>query len=149
MTSPSRRLGRPARRQPTADSRQPTAEELDTLAADVHPQVDANTDTNKVVRLAHMQLIGIEQELAAHLSEVDMIVAGGSTTRLFDETDVLRAGDSDQGTYPIIVRTADGSYKYVGRLVMNFDADGQIIADSDDPTVSGPHARNEAGVAAL
>ena len=141
----------------------PTPAELDALAAIIQQEVDAllaaNPGMNKVVLLAHMQQIAIEFELASRLEHVDIIVAGGSNTRLLDETDQLRAGDSAQGTYPAFIENAggtmtavvntDGSYKYVGRLVIDFNASGEIIADSYDPEVSGAYATDAAGVAAL
>ncbi|WP_136636740.1 ExeM/NucH family extracellular endonuclease [Pseudooceanicola onchidii] len=141
----------------------PTPEQLDALAAQIQAEVDAllaaNPSMNKVILLAHMQQISIEQELAARLVDVDVIVAGGSNTRLFDEDDRVRDGDTDQGTYPIIVDNAggthtaivntDGSYKYVGRLVIDFDSDGNIIPDSYDAAVSGAYATDAQGVADL
>jgi predicted extracellular nuclease/2',3'-cyclic-nucleotide 2'-phosphodiesterase (5'-nucleotidase family) len=141
----------------------PTPAQLDALAAEIQLEVDAlmvaDTSLNKIILLAHMQRIGIEQELAARLENVDIIVAGGSNTRLLDEDDQLRAGDSLQGPYPIMVANAggtmtavvntDGSYKYLGRLVIDFDADGNIIPESYDPTVSGAYATDAEGVAAL
>ena len=49
---------------------------------------------NKVILLAHMQQIVIAQELAKRLVDIDIIIAGGSHTRLLDETDRLRDGDT-------------------------------------------------------
>ncbi|MGG6240907.1 choice-of-anchor I family protein [Nodosilinea sp. AN01ver1] len=139
----------------------PTPEQLDALAAEIQADVDAllatNPDIDKVVLLAHMQQIAIEQELAQRLSNVDIIVAGGSNTRLLDETDRLRAGDTDQGVYPIVqtgadgnpvaVVNTDGNYKYVGRLVIDFDENGVLLPESYDPTISGAYATDEQGVA--
>ncbi len=141
----------------------PTPEQLDALAAEIQADVDAlltaNPDVNKVVLLAHMQQIAIEQALAERLSNVDIIMAGGSNTRLVDSNDRLRPGDTNQGTYPIIktdadgkpvaVVNTDGNYKYVGRLVIDFNADGNIIPGSYDPTVSGAYATDAQGVADL
>ena len=141
----------------------PTDAQLDALAAIVQGEVDALTaadpSLDKVILLAHMQRIGIELALAERLSGVDVIVAGGSNTRLVDETDRLRPGDSAQGDYPTFVTGADGSptavvntdgsYKYVGRLVIEFDEDGVIVPSSYDPAVSGAYATDDEGVAAL
>ena len=141
----------------------PTDAELDDLAGIIQGEVDAlladNPSMNKVVLLAHMQQLDIELDLAGRLSGVDVIVAGGSNTRLFDETDRARDGDSDQGPYPQFVENADGgttavvntdgSYKYVGRLVVEFDAEGRIIPESYDPEVSGAYATDDQGVADL
>ena len=138
----------------------PTDAELDALAAEIQAEVDdllANTPgLNKVILLSHMQRIEIEQALAERLENVDIIVAGGSNTRLFDDNDRPRDGDSDQGQYPIFIDNAggtktavvntDGTYKYVGRLVLDFDADGNILADSYDDTVSGAYATDQQGL---
>ncbi|MGD1899101.1 MAG: choice-of-anchor I family protein [Phormidesmis sp.] len=141
----------------------PTAAQLDALAAEIQQDVDemlaANPGLNKVVVLSHMQQIAIEQELAARLTNVDVIVAGGSNTRLADEDDRLRAGDDAQGTYPIFTTDAegkpvavvntDGNYKYIGRLVIDFDTEGNVIPDSYDPSISGVYATDEQGIADL
>ncbi|EEE35404.1 alkaline phosphatase [Rhodobacteraceae bacterium KLH11] len=141
----------------------PTSEELDALAAILQAEVDQlladNPDMNKVVLLSHMQQISIEQELAARLENVDIIVAGGSNTRLFDDNDRIRDGDSDQGQYPLFIENAggtttavvntDGNYKYVGRLVIDFDEDGNLIPTSYDEEVSGAYATDDQGVADL
>ena len=141
----------------------PTAEELDALAAVIQEDVDAllaaNPDLDKVVLLAHMQDIRIEEALATRLSGVDIIVAGGSNTRLFDEDDAGFEGDAAQGEYPYFTTDADGlpiavvntdyQYKYVGRLVIDFDENGNIIPESYDATVSGAYATDDANVAAL
>ncbi len=123
---------------------------------------------NKVILLSHMQVLSIEEQLASRLTNVDIIVGGGSNTRLFDETDAIRAGDSKQGDYPVgregagdttfltaadgntvaLVNT-DGSYKYLGRLVLDFDGNGHLLPESYDPTVSGAFATDDAGVAAV
>ena len=141
----------------------PTEAELDALAAEIQAEVDAllaaNPTMDKVIMLGHMQQIGIEFGLAERLTDVDVIVAGGSNTRLFDDNDRARDGDSDQGQYPAFIDNAggtttavvntDGSYKYVGRLVIEFDANGNIIPESYDADVSGAYATDDQGVADL
>lgn len=148
---------------PTPFGGSPSAAELDALAAIIQADVDAllvaNPAMDKVILLAHMQQIAIEQALATRLRNVDIIVAGGSNTRLFDGDDRIRAGDSNQGVYPIIktdadgkpiaVVNTDGNYKYVGRLVVDFDANGNIIPTSYNPTISGAYATDAQGVADL
>ena len=138
----------------------PSGSELDALAATIQQDVDAlllsDPSIDKVILLAHMQQISIEQALATRLKNVDIIVAGGSNTRLFDSNDRIRPGDNNQGPYPIISSDAngqpiaivntDGSYKYLGRLVIDFDAFGNIIPSSYDETISGAYATDEQGV---
>lgn len=141
----------------------PSASELDALAAIIQADVDGLLATDpsidKVILLAHMQQISIEQALATRLTDVDVIVAGGSNTRLLDGNDRPRPGDSIQGPYPILSSDAngepvaivntDGSYRYLGRLVLDFDAFGNIIPSSYDETISGAYATDEQGVIEL
>ena len=143
------------------DSNNP--EDIAALAAEIQASVDSlladNPELNKVVLLAHFQLISIEEQLSELLTDVDIIVAGGSNTILADDTDVLRAGDEAADAYPILntaadgnpiaVVNTDGNYRYVGRLVVDFDENGVIIPESIDPEISGAYATDEAGVAAV
>ncbi len=141
----------------------PTPEQLDALAAVIQADVDAllaaNPSMNKVILLTHMQQLSIELALAERLENVDIIVAGGSNTRLFDEDDRIRAGDSDQGVYPSFVTNAggtetavvntDGNYKYLGRLVIGFDEEGNLLPETYDSAESGAYATDDQGVADL
>jgi 2',3'-cyclic-nucleotide 2'-phosphodiesterase (5'-nucleotidase family) len=129
------------------------------IQASVNQLLADNPDINKVVLLAHMQQLSIEEQLAELLTNVDIIVAGGSNTLLADETDPLRAGDEVEGVYPLLKTAADGNpiavvntdgnYKYVGRLVVDFDENGIIIPESIDPNISGAYATDAEGVAAV
>ncbi|MBC6434704.1 bifunctional metallophosphatase/5'-nucleotidase, partial [Nostoc sp. HG1] len=139
------------------------AADIAALAAEIQTSVDTlltkNPEINKVILLAHMQQIAIEQKLAGLLKGVDIIVAGGSNTLLADKTDRLRVGDKSAGTYPILKKAADGNpiavvntdgnYRYVGRLVVNFDANGVIIPKSIDSKISGAYATDTQGVTAV
>ncbi|MEL6267046.1 MAG: nuclease, partial [Pseudomonadota bacterium] len=141
----------------------PTDAQLDALAAIIQAEVDAvlaaNEGLDKVILLSHMQQITIEQALAERLEGVDIIVAGGSNTRLFDDEDRARAGDSVQGEYPgfftgadgapVAVVNTDGNYKYLGRLVVEFDENGEIIPESYDEDVSGAYATDAGGLIEL
>jgi len=126
------------------------------LASIIQEQVDFLNlqGINKIVLLAHMQQIAIEQQLAGLLKGVDIIVAGGSNTILADETDELRAGDAPYGSYPIVSTSpvqkpvllvnTDGDYRYLGRLIVYFDADGVVIVDSLDSEKNGAYATTDA-----
>ncbi len=124
------------------------------LAAAIQASVDALTATgiNKIVLLAHFQQFSIEQEVAALLDDVDIVIAGGSNTLLANDDDPLRAGDVSEGPYPIEVDSdgetvyvinTDGNYRYVGRLAASFDENGVITEILDE---SGAFATDEAGV---
>jgi len=134
------------------------SENMQLLATFVQPSVDALTGAgiDKIILLAHLQDLNNEIELSAFLKDVDIIVGGGSNTRLADTTDRLRIGESAEGDYPLVQTDADGesvlivntdgNYKYVGRLVADFDENGEVIFSSIDPTVSGAYATDEQGV---
>jgi 2',3'-cyclic-nucleotide 2'-phosphodiesterase (5'-nucleotidase family)/predicted extracellular nuclease len=136
-------------------------EDLQALAAEIQKSVDELTATgiNKIVLLSHFQQLEIEQAIAPLLKDVDIVVGGGSNTLLSDDRDRLRDGDTSGGVYPILTNSAsgepmaivntDGNYKYVGRLVTEFDVNGVIIPDSIDPDASGAYATDTAGVTAV
>lgn len=131
------------------------------LAAIIQAEVDAliATGINKVILLAHMQRISVEKELAPLLNGVDIIVAGGSNTLLADANDMLHPGDIAADTYPleftsasgepVLVVNTDGDYKYLGRLVVEFDENGIIDLGSLDDEVNGAYVSNFTKVSAL
>ena len=128
------------------------------LAAIVQESVDALTAAgiNKVILTGHLQQISLDEEIAMHVKDVDIIIAGGSNTLLADETDRLHPGDTADRPYPILTQSAtgepiaivgtDGNYRYVGRLVVDFDAAGVLIPESINTTVSGAFVTDEQGV---
>ncbi len=134
-------------------------EDLDALAAEIQPEVDQLTSLgiDKIILLAHMQRIAVEQGLAERLTDVDIIVAGGSNTLLADTTDLLRDGDSVQGEYPlssvsasgepVLIVNTDGDYKYLGRLISVFDLHGNVIESLLDASVNGAYKTDAEGLA--
>ena len=128
------------------------------LAAIIQESVDALTATgiNKIILTGHLQQISLDEVIATHLTDVDIIIAGGSNTLLADETDRLHPDDTADRPYPILTQSAtgepiaivgtDGNYRYVGRLVVDFDASGVLVAESIDPTVSGAFVTDAQGV---
>ena len=133
---------------------------MNALAAEIQPAVDTlvASGINKVILLAHMQRISIEKSLAPLLDNVDIIVAGGSNTLLADSNDMLRSGDTAADTYPlqlssksgdpVLIVNTDGDYKYLGRLVVGFDADGKVLPSTLDDRINGAWAAIEEVVAA-
>ena len=135
------------------------------LASQLQPVIDDLTGqgVNKVILLAHLQQLGNEKLLAPLLRGVDIILAGGSNTRLGDSNDQAVAfpghAASFADAYPLLTAGADGNttlivntdneYTYLGRLVVDFDAQGRIIPSSIDPLVSGAYAATAANVAAV
>ncbi|MCC9655497.1 choice-of-anchor I family protein [Rhodopirellula halodulae] len=142
---------------------QALADVLNPLIADIadgDDDIAGNADdVNKVILVSHLQQISLEEELAGLLNGVDIIVAGGSDTLLADAQDTLRAGDVAEGTYPLqttnadndptLIVSTDGEYSYVGRLVVDFDANGVLIPAMLDTNVSGVFATDEAGTLAV
>lgn len=136
----------------------PASTDVDALAAEIQPKVDALTATgiNKVILLAHMQQICVEQALATRLRGVDLIVGGGSNTRLFDADDRISPGDTTQGSYPlrytspagepVLVVNVDADYKYLGRIVLPFDAAGRVIPARLDTALNGAWATDSDGL---
>ena len=134
-------------------------DDMAALAAIVQESVDALTATgiNKIILTGHLQQISLDEAIATHVKDVDIIISGGSNTLLADETDRLHPGDTADRPYPILTQSAtnepiaivgtDGNYRYVGRLVVSFDAAGVLIPASIDPVVSGAFATDEQGVA--
>ncbi|WP_205648668.1 bifunctional metallophosphatase/5'-nucleotidase [Acuticoccus kandeliae] len=137
---------------------EPRVNNMDALADIIQQVIDRleGEGIDKIIITSHLQQIDLEAELAGLLDGVDIIIAGGSDTRLADATDRLRDRDEAQGPYPmfredaggnpVAIVSTDGQYTYVGRLVIGFDEDGVIIPSSIDPAVSGAYATDDAGV---
>ncbi len=136
------------------------------LAAEIQPSIDAltNSGVNKIILLAHMQSIAIEKQLATLLDGVDIIVAGGSNTRMGDSNDTLFSNTfvtdtafdenypfqtTDAGGNPVLVVNVDGDYKYLGRLVVEFDTNGVLDLTALDDTINGVYPATEALVTSL
>ncbi|WP_159098504.1 bifunctional metallophosphatase/5'-nucleotidase [Thiorhodospira sibirica] len=134
---------------------------FDALAAVIQEEVDALSQegVNKIILAAHMQRINVERQLAPRLRDVDIIIAGGSNSILADQNDLLRDGDSAVGTYPEIYTSASGEpvllvntdadYKYLGRLMVEFDSHGVIMTNRLDSGLNGAWAATPAVVEQL
>jgi 2',3'-cyclic-nucleotide 2'-phosphodiesterase/3'-nucleotidase/5'-nucleotidase len=135
---------------------------IDELAGEIQPAVDAlkAQGINKIILLAHMQQISVEKGLAEILDGVDIIVAGGSNTRMGNSNNTLFEGDNafaeaypfsttSASNEPVLVVNVDGDYKYLGRLVVDFSDKGVIDLNSIDETESGAYASTADNVAAL
>lgn len=131
------------------------------LVATVQGQVDSliAQGVDKIVLVSHLQSISEERTLAGRLQGVDVIVAAGSDTRLanaddpvlplsgetrvpsypliYDSADGLQKSDlASVNGDPILIVSTDGEYKYLGNLVVDFDASGKISAIAEPQ--SGP-----------
>ena len=106
---------------------------------------------NKIIFVSHLQDLNEDKALIARLSGVDIAVTGGSNDVLANPGDLLLPGDTSWGTYPIFVKdlsgrqvsivTTGGEYKYVGRLIVDFDRNTgeitRIVPDSGPIRVAG------------
>ncbi len=112
---------------------------------DVAGAVQAEVDklemmgVDKIIFISHLQDVEGDIALAAELTGLDVMVAGGGDELLANPDDLLVPGDGPPfGPYPIIavdgdgneipVVTTSGQYGYVGRLVVGFDKDGVVVA---------------------
>ncbi|WP_291298849.1 choice-of-anchor I family protein [Elioraea sp.] len=144
-----------------------TGDNMPLLASQLQGEIDALTaaGVTKIILVSHLQDWRNEQELAGLLTNVDIILSGGSDAIFANPSDVLKPGDVAVNPYPLVLTGADGlpvlqvntdgQYNYLGRLVVTFDADGVIIVgdlNMTDPTASdysGAYAATDAVVAGL
>ncbi len=136
-------------------------DDIPALARVLQPYVDAliAQGINKIVLSTHLQQYQLEQQLAPLMRGVDIIISAGSHALFADSTDVIRIGDPIAQAYPVFLTGGDGKtvlqvntsneYSYVGRLVANFDANGDIIASSVNPATSGAYATTDEVVQSL
>jgi 2',3'-cyclic-nucleotide 2'-phosphodiesterase (5'-nucleotidase family) len=128
------------------------------LASIIQPVIDSvrNSGVDKIILVTHLQRFSLEQALTPLLHGVDVVIAGGSDTLLADTSDYLRPGDVATGSYPYVTVNADndpalivstdGQYSYVGRLVVDFDAQGVLLPSTVVASQSGAYATDTTGV---
>lgn len=121
----------------------------DDLVNIVQAEVDALelAGVDKIILAGHLQNIENDKELVAELEGVDIVIAGGGDELLASAGDLLIPGDEEAvyGDYPqtatdmagatVPIVTTSGEYRYVGRLVVGFDADGNVVVIDEG---SGP-----------
>lgn len=104
---------------------------------------------SQIILITHLQGISTELSLIPQLSGVDVVIAGGGDELLWNPGDLLVPDDATDanmdgvpdiafGPYPLLVEDADGrtipvvttrgDYRYVGRLVVDLDDTGEIVA---------------------
>ena len=114
---------------------------------------------NKIILVSHLQgIAGGEAALIPQLTGVDVVVAGGGGELFADAGDLLVTGDTatgaipgvtgtgyprtvnDQGGNPVLLVSTRGDYRYVGRLIIGFDASCNVVTvlpESGPVRVSG------------
>ncbi len=126
------------------------------LAAIIQASINTLTaaGVNKIIMVDQLDTLSRNQALAPLLTGVDIMVAGGGHERLGDATDTavgFNGHDANfAGAFPIVTAGADGNttlivttdteFSYLGRLVVDFDANGVIDPTSLNPAVNGAYA---------
>ena len=124
---------------------------LDNVAELVQEQVDRiqnDYGVNKVLFVSHLQSIENDKELIPQLSGIDVVVSGGGDELLLnpdvDETMQKLPGETveTKGEYPmevtdkdgntVYVVTGPGNYKYLGRMDVVFDDNGEVSSVVSD-----------------
>ncbi|WP_159940438.1 MULTISPECIES: bifunctional UDP-sugar hydrolase/5'-nucleotidase [unclassified Nocardiopsis] len=156
---------------PLATISSPRGVVVEDLVAPVQAEVDRLTaeGVDKIILISHLQNIGYEERVAGELTGIDAIVSGGGHEIMADPDDALVPGDQvtahpetgEPLAYPLIatnpegvevpIVTAGADYKYVGRLVVNFDGGDLVsVSDRSGPVVvsseTEPHPEVEAQV---
>ncbi len=93
---------------------------------------------NKIILVSHMQSVSTDVALAAQLTGVDLIIAGGGDQLLTNNASYSGVyevyGDyplayTDANDNPIYIVTTIGNYNFLGSLKLTFDANG-VITDT-------------------
>ncbi len=113
---------------------------------------------NIIISLSHLQNVDEEIELASKIDGVDIFVAGGGDNLLGNpnndylmrvNNDGDRVPDSPEGPYPyrtqspsgepVLVVATDGSYNYIGQLMVTFNKKGIITSVNPQSGPVGVH----------
>lgn len=101
---------------------------------------------NKIVLVSHLQDFNNDKTLISMLRGVDVAVAGGgddllANPKISNEVQLLPGEAAPVGEYPTLVTdkagkvvplvTSVGNYKYVGRIDIQFDANGQYVSHNE------------------
>jgi predicted extracellular nuclease len=141
-------VGATTPRLPSISSPGPDVEAREDVRGAVQDAITKATadGTNVVVLIAHLQNITEDRALVGQLRDLDVVIAGGGDELLANPDDVLLPGAGTPfGPYPLQAKDADnvdvpivttqGSYGYLGRLILDVDGAGKVTSVSDR---SGP-----------
>ncbi|WP_211167703.1 esterase-like activity of phytase family protein [Pseudanabaena yagii] len=142
----------------------PSTDDLQEVAAYIQASVDAlkALGINKIVMVDQLDTIDRNKALAPLVSGIDVMIAGGGHERLGDANDTAVGFNGHSAnfvdTYPIVTAGSDGKptlivttdteYSYLGRLVVDFNANGEIILPNLNPIINGAYASTEANLQA-
>ena len=140
--------------------------DLQEVAAYLQAAVDSlrALGVNKIILVDQLDTLQRDKDIAPLVSGIDIMVAGGGHERMGDATDTatgFNGHDADfiADAYPIVTAGADGKpmlivttdteYTYLGRLVADFDANGELILPSLNPVTNGAYVATEAKLQAV
>ncbi|MEA5442609.1 ExeM/NucH family extracellular endonuclease [Cyanobium gracile] len=144
------------------DDADPATSDLQEVAIYVQAAIDAlrAQGINKIVMVDQLDTLDRNKALAPLLSGVDVMVAGGGHERLGDANDVAVAFNGHDADFipgesfpivtagadgkPVLIITTDTEFTYLGRLVIDFDANGEIIVSNLNAVINGAYAATEA-----
>ena len=142
----------------------PSTDDLQEVAAYIQASVNAlrALGINKIVMVDQLDTIERNKALAPLVSGIDVMIAGGGHERLGDANDTAVGFNGHSAdfldTFPIVTAGSDGKptlivttdteYTYLGRLVVDFDANGEIILPNLNPLINGAYASTEANLQA-
>jgi 5'-nucleotidase len=91
----------------------------------VQAEVDALTaaGVDIIILSSHLQSVASDVELIGEVTGIDAAIAGGGVERL----DPFPATATDADGNPVPVVTTVGNYRDIGRLVLRFDKEGEVI----------------------
>jgi 2',3'-cyclic-nucleotide 2'-phosphodiesterase (5'-nucleotidase family) len=143
------------------DDGNPSTDDLQEVAAYIQGAVDAliAQGVNKIVMVDQLDTFERNKLLAPMVTGIDIMVAGGGHERMGDVNDVPGSFNGHSPTFvpdaypivtvgsdgkPTLIITTDTEFTYLGRLVAEFDSNGELILGSLNNTVNGAYASNEA-----
>lgn len=138
----------------------PETDDLQEVAAYIQAAVDGlrAQGINKIVMVDQLDTLERNEILAPMLNGIDIMVAGGGHERMGDANDTAAAFNGHDANfvenYPIVTAGSDGKatlivttdteFTYLGRLVVQFNSNGELLLNALDPIINGAYASNEA-----
>ena len=109
-----------------------------------------NKGINKIILISHLQSVNEDTALIKQISGIDIVIAGGGDELLANDP-VLGGPYKNTifGSYPmtetdkdgneVYIVTTPGNYRFLGQLIVDFDAEGKVIRvyDSNPVLVKG------------
>ena len=93
---------------------------------------------NIIVLTGQLQTINNDRALVQQVSGLDIVISGGGQETLANPGALLVPGDTATLPYPVLendaagravpIVTTNGDYKYVGRLITQFDSAGNLVS---------------------